>query len=105
MTLTYVAPTKPSRPFKRGDIVDVMDRDGKRLSTYKITHASKRRVLTDCGRSWDQRGWWLGANGSYPFPWIRHSRRKSSDNHCPCGKVIPKGQETCSDCKPQLFTT
>ena len=30
MTLTYVRPTKPSRPFERGDFVDVMDRLGNR---------------------------------------------------------------------------
>lgn len=77
MTLTYVRPTKPSRPFERGDFVDVMDRLGNRSETRKVVRAGKYVVLTDCGRRWDQRGFWRGENGSWPFPWIRHSRRKA----------------------------
>lgn len=76
-THTYVVPSKPSRPFVRGDFVDVMDRDGIRMETRRIVRANKRRVLTDCGRAWSQAGWWIGADRSYPFPWIRHSRRNA----------------------------
>lgn len=81
MTLTYVVPTKPSRPFVRGDFVDVMNRDGRRLSTRRVKRAGKRIVVTDCERRWEQsNGYWVGETGSFPFPWIRHSRRKQTDH-------------------------
>jgi hypothetical protein len=79
VTLTYVVPTTPSRPFERGDFVDVMDRDGRRESTRKVVYAGPQVVRTDCGRRWDQRGYWIGENRAWPFPWIRHSRKKTSD--------------------------
>lgn len=77
MKLTYVIPTKPSRSFVRGDIVDVMDREGLVISTRRVVRAGKRVAVTDCGRRWNQNGYWIGENGSWPFPWIKHSRRKS----------------------------
>lgn len=77
LTLTYVMPTKPSRPFVRGDIVDVMDREGKRMSTRKVVRVQGHWVVTDCQRMWTQNGYWVGSAGTWPFPWIKHSRRKS----------------------------
>lgn len=77
--MTYVQPTKPSRPFKRGDLVDAMDREGNRMSTVRVVRAGKRIVRTSCGRTWSQRGWWIGEQ-EWPFPWIRHSRRKDVDH-------------------------
>jgi hypothetical protein len=77
MTLTYVVPTNPRRAFKRGDIVDVMDRECKRMSSQRVTFARKNFIVTECGRHWNQDGWWIGENGTWPFPWIKHSRRKS----------------------------
>jgi hypothetical protein len=75
--LTYVIPTTPSRPFVVGDLVDVMSRDGKRASTVRVMRAGKRTIKTRCGRTWMQNGYWKGENGSWPFPWVRHSRRKT----------------------------
>ena len=78
MTLTYVLPTKPSRQFVRGDLVDVMDREGHRMSTRKVVRVQRHWVVTDCKRMWTQDGYWVGDTGTWPFPWIRHSRRKST---------------------------
>lgn len=74
--MTYVRPTKPSRPFVVGDLVDVMDRDGRRLSTRRVVRVSRSTCKTDCGRTWMQNGYWKGESGEWPFPWIRHSRRR-----------------------------
>ncbi len=75
--LTYVMPTKPRRPFVKGDFVDVMDREGKRMSTEKVARVHQQHwVITDCGRMWTQNGYWVGDTGTWPFPWIKHSRRK-----------------------------
>ena len=78
MTLTYIPPTKPSRPFKVGDIVDTMDREHNRMGTVKVVRAGPRIVKTSCGRTWSPRGWYVGHN-EWPFPWIRHSRKKTYD--------------------------
>ena len=76
-TLTYVVPAKPSRPFVVGDLVDVMDRDGRYVSTHRVVRVSKSTCRTDCRRTWMQKnGYWKGESGSWPFPWIRHSRRR-----------------------------
>lgn len=76
MTLTYSVPPKPSRPFAVGDLVDVMDREGLHLSTRRVVRAGKHTCKTNCGRTWMQTGWLKATNGVWPFPWIRHSRRK-----------------------------
>lgn len=75
MSLTYVVPTAPSRPFAVGDLVDVMDREGKRMSTTRVMRAGPKIIKTRCKRTWSPRGWYVG-HGEWPFPWIRHSRRK-----------------------------
>lgn len=76
MALTYELPTRPSRPFKRGDLVDTMNRDHSYMETVRVVRASSRSATTDCGRRWDQSGWWISETCAWPFPWIRHSRRK-----------------------------
>lgn len=78
MSFTFVVPTVPSRPFVKGDIVDTMDREGKRMETVKVLRAGPRVVKTSCGRTWTQDGYYLG-HQAWPFPWIRHSRRKTCD--------------------------
>jgi hypothetical protein len=80
--LTYVVPTRPRHPFVLGEIVEVMDREGKVLGRQKITCVRKTCVSTGCGRVWRNDGWWKAARNEYwPFPWIRHSRR----NKCTTG--------------------
>lgn len=70
MSLTYKEPIAPERPFKLGDIVEVLDREHNVLSIASVIAAGPRRVKTTCGRSWTQAGWWAG-DGAYPFPSIR----------------------------------
>lgn len=70
MTMTYKEPETPERPFKLGDIVEVLDRDHNVLSIAGVVAAGPRRVKTTCGRSWTQAGWWAG-DQVYPFPSIR----------------------------------
>lgn len=72
--LTYKQPITPTRSFKVGDVVDVLDREHKVLSQRKVVMASGRIVKTDCGRIWKQSGWWIGDDDrSWPFPSIRLS--------------------------------
>lgn len=73
--LTYVVPTKPRRPFNRGDLVDVMDREGTKLYVAAVVRAGPKIARTNCGRRWTQDGWRL-RDRAYPFPWIKHSRSK-----------------------------
>lgn len=70
MKLTYKEPVVPERPFKLGDIVEVLDREHNVLSFVGVVAAGPRRVKTTCGRSWTQGGWWAG-DRAYPFPSIR----------------------------------
>ena len=76
MALIYRVPAKPSRPFVVGDLVDVMDSEAQVLSTRRVVRAGKYTCKTNCGRTWMQTGWFKATNGVWPFPWIRHSRRK-----------------------------
>lgn len=76
----YKMPTKPSRTFIKGDFVDCMNGDHTYMSTRKIICVGKTFVMTSCGRKWDQRGWWIGSQQTWPFPWIRHSKRKAEFN-------------------------
>lgn len=69
-TMKYKEPAAPARPFKLGDLVEVLDRDHNVLSIAGVTAAGPRRVKTTCGRSWTQAGWWVGEQ-AYPFPSIR----------------------------------
>lgn len=70
MNLTYKEPVTPERPFKLGDIVEVLDRGHNVLSIAEVVAAGPRRIKTTCGRSWTQAGWWVGEQ-AYPFPSIR----------------------------------
>ncbi len=78
--MKYVLPKKPRKSFKKNDIVDTFDRLGIKMETVKVISVTKKLVVTSCGRSWDQDGWWIGTNGTWPWPFIRHSRRKTFDS-------------------------
>lgn len=71
-SLTYKEPVTPTRAFAIGDEVEVLDRAHVVLSTQKVVSVRVGRVKTSCGRSWDQRGWWIGEERAWPFPSIRH---------------------------------
>lgn len=74
MTLTYKRPKKPQTPFKRGQLVEVCDRDLTTMSVVKVVYAGKRITRLADGRRFEtETGWWVGENGSWPFPSIRHS--------------------------------
>ena len=75
MSLTYVVPEKPFRSFVKGDIVDVMSREGSVLSAeIQITGAARESVFIADGRQFlAESGWWVGETDSYPFPWLRHT--------------------------------
>lgn len=73
MTLTYTPPRPPDRPFKTGQLVEVCDRDLSPMSVVKVHRAGKRVVrLVDGRRFGAVDGWWIGENGTWPFPSIRH---------------------------------
>lgn len=79
--LTYVPAEAPARPFKVGDLVDVIDREGKVMSTREVTKKEDSDVLTDCGRWWTRSGWWIGDCRAWPFPTIRHSQSPQDTKH------------------------
>jgi hypothetical protein len=70
--LTYKVPVPPSRPFKPGDAVEVLDRDHKVIGRQKVVMASGRICKTECGRIWAQDGWRIDDDDiRRPFPSIR----------------------------------
>lgn len=75
VSLTYIEPEVPAKPFAKGDAVQVMDREGNVLSTRKIVRVRKTFVQTDCNREWTPEGLFSGVRREgIPFPWIRHAR-------------------------------
>lgn len=73
--LTYIPPIPPSRPFKVGDVVEVMSRNHDVLSTQTIAQVLEGpgTVCTKDGRTWalDGRARDGQQGATYPFPWIR----------------------------------
>jgi hypothetical protein len=69
MSLTYV-PTVNTRPFRVGETVLVLDREGKVISRQTVKRINKRTVETGCGRLWSLAGEYVGDNGVWPFPSI-----------------------------------
>lgn len=69
--LTYVVPEPPARPFRRGDRVQTVDRDGSVMGEQLVTAVRNGSVRTDCGRSWSASGWWSDGTRAWPFPSIR----------------------------------
>lgn len=71
--LTYHVPDPPARPFKKGDAVAIVDREGNDIGRQTVTAAGKRIVTTDCGRQWTQNCWRWDGEREWPFPSIRHA--------------------------------
>lgn len=71
--LTYKPPLKPKRPFKTGDVVEVIDRDHKVIGTQKIVSVGLQLAKTECGRKWRLDGWRWADKKAWPFPSIRHA--------------------------------
>jgi hypothetical protein len=69
--LKYIPANPPSRPFRIGDDVQVLDRRHKVLGTRRVTKSFGGGVMTDCGRRWTKSGKWIGEDGALPFPSIR----------------------------------
>jgi hypothetical protein len=74
VTITYKPPKRLRKPFVRGQMVEVCDRDlNPERTQRKIVRVGKLITVTDCGRRWrTSDGWWIGENGTWPFPSIRH---------------------------------
>jgi hypothetical protein len=70
MTLTYV-PAENTRPFRRGESVLVLSRDGEPIGKQRITRVNRRTVKTDCGRTWSSEGEYYSDGVAYPFPTIK----------------------------------
>lgn len=70
--LYYTPPVKPSRAFRKGDKVLILSREHTVIGEHVVTRAGPMIVRTDCGRRWDQRGWWCDEEMAYPFPSIVH---------------------------------
>lgn len=73
--MTYIEPPQLQRPFKRGDSVQVMNRDHTICGTdHRVVYAGKNVVRIEDGRRYRATdGWWIGSNGTWPFPWLRHT--------------------------------
>ena len=75
MTMTYVVPKPIRKPFTRGEIVEVCDRDMRVMECEKVVYAGKEVIRLEGGRRFRATdGWWIGENGTWPFPSIRHKR-------------------------------
>lgn len=68
---TYHVPDPPTRPFRRGQMVTVVDSQGLELSEVKVTRGGKI-VQTSCGRWWTPDGWRWSEGRRWPFPTIKH---------------------------------
>ncbi|AWJ93258.1 hypothetical protein Sp245p_25890 (plasmid) [Azospirillum baldaniorum] len=76
--LTYVLPEPPEYPFRVGDEVETVNRNGEAMGRQHITRIKGKIVTTDCGRRWTKDGWWHGETRAYPFPSIRHPATPSA---------------------------
>lgn len=71
--LTYKRPGPIGKSFTRGEVVEVCDRNLRVMGIGKVVYAGKRVVrLNDNRRFRASDGWWIGENGTWPFPSIRH---------------------------------
>jgi len=60
-----------NRPFVKGDEVVILDSRAIACGKQRVVRANSKVVVTDCGREWRQGdGWWIGNNGTWPFPTI-----------------------------------
>lgn len=73
--LTYIYPPELERPFKRRDCVQVMNGDGTVCGkNHRVVYAGPKVVRIEDGRRYRASdGWWIGSNGIWPFPWLRHT--------------------------------
>lgn len=70
-TLRYKPAVPPSRIFRVGDTVDVLDRDHDVIGATQVVSVTTRAVYTSCGRAWEFDGRWRSVGGAWPFPSIR----------------------------------
>jgi hypothetical protein len=68
---TYQPNIAPKRPFRRGDVVELVDSQGFVCGTKKIVRIQATTVKTDCGRTYMKDGRWYSDRRPWPFPWIR----------------------------------
>lgn len=76
MSITYKPPLQIRRPFVRGEIVEVVDRNLLMMERERVVYAGPRVVRLAGGRRFRASdGWWIGESGTWPFPSIRHARK------------------------------
>jgi hypothetical protein len=72
---TYRVPEPIGLQFTKGEFVEVCDRDLSVMSIKKVIYAGKSVVrIADNRRFRASDGWWIGRNGIWPFPSIRHQK-------------------------------
>lgn len=72
---TYKPHVPPKRPFRVGDIVQLVDSQGGSVGDPKrIVRIQATTVKTDCGRTYMKDGRWYSDRRPWPFPWIRLSQ-------------------------------
>ena len=77
MTLYYKVPKPIKTPFVTGEIVEVCDRKMNVMSLEKVKRAGPKVVALVGGRRFRASdGYWIGDTGCWPFPSIRHARKK-----------------------------
>ncbi len=71
--VTYTPPKPIGPPFRSGEIVEVCDSNLSPMSEERVVYAGKKVVRLEGGRRFRASdGYWIGENGIWPFPSIRH---------------------------------
>jgi hypothetical protein len=79
--LVYVPHETPSRPFKKGDRVELIDSEGAALSVLTVRRAARKVVHVSDGRRFTPDGRWIGASGkAWPFPTIRLAQPQPAES-------------------------
>lgn len=68
---TYKPSKPPKRPFRKGDVVELIDSQGGVVGTKTIVRIQATTVKTACGRTYTKDGRWYSDRRAWPFPWIR----------------------------------
>jgi hypothetical protein len=64
----------PPRPFKVGDVVELIDSQGTACGTMNVSRAGPKIVRVKDGRRYVHGdGRWFSDGRAWPFPWIRLS--------------------------------
>lgn len=76
----YKPSKPPPRPFRVGDVVELVDGQGLACGTKRIIRIQATTVRTDCGRTYTKDGRWYSDRRAWPFPWIRLSPQHGDEH-------------------------